>query len=117
MVPGVVTLLAYADPQGPTEGTGQPAADRPLTHVVSEPRTDASAPENDRDPTAEEPRGCRVPYDEPGALAMLLDKRTEDDDVSFRLLQFLSMKATARDPARLRELARSFIEQSAARGE
>ncbi|MER7779658.1 ParB/RepB/Spo0J family partition protein [Streptomyces sp. NPDC096191] len=95
----------------------RPAGDPPVTRAVPEPRTNASAVTDGTDPSSEEPRGRRVPYDEPGALAMLLDRKIEDDDIFFRLLQFLSMKATTRDPDRLREIARSFAGEAGARAE
>jgi ParB family chromosome partitioning protein len=107
------------------EGPGHPAADAadrpsaapPVTRAVPEPRTDASVSDDGTASAHDEAQGRRVPYDEPGALAMLLDRKIEDDDVFFRLLRFLNMKATARDPERLRELARSFTGEVVPRAE
>ncbi|MFD5300892.1 ParB/RepB/Spo0J family partition protein [Streptomyces mutabilis] len=115
------------DPRPPAPAAAAAADDRiaddrvsaqpPVAHAVPEPRTDASVPDDGTASAHDETQGRRVPYDEPGALAMLLDRKIEDDDVFFRLLQFLNMKATARDPERLRELARSFTGEVAARAE
>lgn len=130
------TAPRTAPPPAPAPATEQSPAGRPHTHPVPEPRADASAPEAragaggtagtaDRASapasgpasSVEERRAPQVPYGEPGSLAMLLDKKIEDDDIFFQLLQFLGMKATTRDPARLRALARTFAEQPAARAE
>ncbi|MFI8952899.1 ParB/RepB/Spo0J family partition protein [Streptomyces sp. NPDC053750] len=78
--------------------------------AVPEPRTDTA-------PVAEQGQARRVPYDEPGALAMLLDKKIESDEVFFVLLQFLHTKALKRDPARLRDLAHSLTDQPAAQAD
>ncbi|MYU23509.1 ParB/RepB/Spo0J family partition protein [Streptomyces sp. SID8352] len=78
--------------------------------AIPEPRTDSPEPKNsDTNP----PR--RVPFDRPGELAMLLDVKMDDNDAFFSLLEMLSSKALNRDPARAHELARSFVEQAAAR--
>ncbi|CAL9623265.1 hypothetical protein SUDANB6_05912 [Streptomyces sp. enrichment culture] len=58
-------------------------------------------------------KGRKVPYDQPGALAFLLDHKVESDDAFLDLLRFLGMKGVRRDPARLRELALSLAEQAA----
>lgn len=75
--------------------------------VVPEPRTDSAR--------AEEVRARRVPYDQPGALAMLLNAKVGSDDLFFDLLRFLSMRALERDPARLGELAEAFVEEARAK--
>ncbi|MFB7575715.1 hypothetical protein [Streptomyces sp. NPDC056165] len=56
-----------------------------------------------------------MPYNEPGTLAMLLDRNVKSDDAFFDLLRFLSTKALERDPARLGELAQALAEEAAAR--
>ncbi|MBT3151339.1 ParB/RepB/Spo0J family partition protein [Streptomyces sp. CHD11] len=130
------TASPTASPTAPAPAAEQSPAGQPHTHPVPEPRADASAPEaragargtagaagkapapaSGPAPAAEERRAPQVPYGEPGSLAMLLDKKIEDDDIFFQLLQFLGMKATTRDPARLQALARTFAEQPAARAE
>ncbi|GHI10339.1 plasmid partitioning protein [Streptomyces cellostaticus] len=93
--------------------TGDSAA--PTTsEAIPEPRAHASTP-GTTETVDEEPRLRRVPYDEPGSLAMLLDAKIASDDTFFDLLRFLSTRALERDPARLGEVARFFVEQAAAR--
>ncbi|CAL9653362.1 ParB/RepB/Spo0J family partition protein [Streptomyces sp. enrichment culture] len=75
--------------------------------VVPEPRTDSAV--------AGEARARRVPYDQPGALAMLLNAKVDSDDLFFDLLRFLSMRALERDPARLGELAKTFVKEAQAK--
>ncbi|MFI1734572.1 ParB/RepB/Spo0J family partition protein [Streptomyces acidicola] len=91
--------------------------DRSVPQSVPEPRPDRSPAATGANAPGEAQHVRRVPYDEPGALAMLLDTKIEKDDTFFALLRFLNMKALNRDPARLEELARSFVEESAARAE
>jgi ParB family chromosome partitioning protein len=74
---------------------------------VPEPRTDSAG--------AEEGRARRVPYDQPGALAMLLNAKVGNDDLFFDLLRFLSIRALERDPARLGELAETLVEEARAK--
>ncbi|WP_121751232.1 ParB/RepB/Spo0J family partition protein [Streptomyces sp. E2N166] len=84
-------------------------ADRALTQAVPEPRADKPTPPRTSNDGAEV--GVRkVPYDEPGSLAMLLDRNVESDDNFFALLRFLGMKAVARDPQRLAELLSEFAQ-------
>ncbi|MGN5376820.1 ParB/RepB/Spo0J family partition protein [Streptomyces lasalocidi] len=74
---------------------------------VPEPRAEAPVSRQ----RADSQSGARVrtvPYNEPGTLAMLLDRNIENDDIFFDLLRFLSRKGRDRDPSRLAELARSF---------
>ncbi|MET8898293.1 ParB/RepB/Spo0J family partition protein [Streptomyces albogriseolus] len=92
--------------------------EQPATQAVPEPRSTASpsdAVAGAADPTGEQPRVHKVPYDEPGALAMLLDVKIKSDETFFTLLRLLNMRALNRDPARLAELARSFAEEPASR--
>ncbi|MEW1681885.1 ParB/RepB/Spo0J family partition protein [Streptomyces sp. NPDC093594] len=101
------------EPEAPEE-TDDVSEAGPSSRAVPEPRADTVTPATTR-PDAlgtrgDEPRARRVPYDEPGALAMLLDRNIESDDVFFTLLRFLSMKAASRDRKRLAELVRSFAE-------
>ncbi|MDT0615355.1 ParB/RepB/Spo0J family partition protein [Streptomyces lancefieldiae] len=82
--------------------------------VIPEPRGDAAS----QGPTHEESSDQRVrkmPYDQPGALAMLLDHKVPSDDHFFDLLRLLSMKALDRDAARFDTLARSLIEMRRSR--
>ncbi|MEV5879424.1 hypothetical protein AB0L75_35435 [Streptomyces sp. NPDC052101] len=75
--------------------------------TIPEPRADASA-HFEVDGCAGDERAARkVPYDEPGSLAMLLDVKMQDDHF-FDLVRFLNEKAMRRDPGRYAELARSF---------
>ncbi|MET8460886.1 ParB/RepB/Spo0J family partition protein [Streptomyces parvulus] len=93
----------------------------PGAQAVPEPRTgkpaSGSGSVSGTSVNGEPQQARKVPYDEPGALAMLLDIKIEKDDTFFALLRFLNMKALDRDRARLEELARSFAEQSAGRPE
>jgi ParB family chromosome partitioning protein len=110
-------------PQHP--GTTTDGADnhepRHRTEGVPEPRTVSRATgtsgsgskSNSESNTEEVQKVRKVPYDQPGALALLLDRKVESDDAFFDLLQFLGMKGLQRDPARLRELALSLAEQAA----
>ncbi|MDG9723602.1 ParB/RepB/Spo0J family partition protein [Streptomyces sp. DH41] len=113
---GYYDVIGAADTKAPA-ASGQSADERPAPQVVPEPRTDKPARDSGSHGTGEGQQVRRVPYDEPGALAMLLDTKIEKDDVFFALLRFLNSKALNRDPARLEELARSFLEQSTARTE
>ncbi|MYV43015.1 ParB/RepB/Spo0J family partition protein [Streptomyces sp. SID1328] len=72
--------------------------------AVPEPRTGSSA-DGKKAPRT-------VPYDEPGSLALLLDRKIANDDTFFKLLNFLLRKGLERDTARLRRLARSHVEQT-----
>ncbi|MEV5886623.1 ParB/RepB/Spo0J family partition protein [Streptomyces sp. NPDC052020] len=97
---------------GTTDGADQHQA-RQRKEGVPEPRT-VSRVTGTSENTADEVQKVRkVPYDQPGALALLLDRKVESDDAFFDLLQFLGMKGLQRDPARLRELALSLAEQAA----
>ncbi|MEV5878529.1 ParB/RepB/Spo0J family partition protein [Streptomyces sp. NPDC052101] len=92
--------------------TGERAAQQP----VPEPRTESSTPGSHQGvESGSNPR--RVPYNEPGTLAMLLDRNIGDDDLFFDLLRFLSKKGLERNPARLAELAQSFAEQATVQGD
>ncbi|GLX49116.1 hypothetical protein Shyhy01_20660 [Streptomyces hygroscopicus subsp. hygroscopicus] len=92
---------------------GTPAVAVPET-AVPEPRTTSGAAAPAVRPTGPEQPVRRLPYDEPGSLAMLLDQKIEDDDVFFDLIRFLGLRALQRDPSRLGELGRSLADQSAA---
>jgi ParB family chromosome partitioning protein len=104
-------------------GDGDPGADdepdskQSRKQAVPEPRSDSPADGSSGRGSAADRHARRVPYDEPGSLAMLLNAKIESDDVFFSLLQFLNTKALERDPARLKELAGSFAEQATARVE
>ncbi|MDQ0808657.1 ParB family chromosome partitioning protein [Streptomyces sp. B3I7] len=66
-------------------------------------------------PAPEERPVRKVPYDQPGALAMLLDTKIESDETFFDLFRCLGIRGLERNPSRLRELARSLAEQADAR--
>ncbi|MFC9057984.1 ParB/RepB/Spo0J family partition protein [Streptomyces sp. NPDC057074] len=108
---------AVKSPAAPTQAAD--TSTDPGPQAVPEPRTGRSASGSGSGTSVNgEPQQARkVPYDEPGALAMLLDVKIEKDDTFFALLRFLNMKALNRDRARLEELLRSFTEQSAGRPE
>ncbi|MGV9937552.1 ParB/RepB/Spo0J family partition protein [Streptomyces olivaceoviridis] len=81
---------------------------------VAPPRT-AAAPSDATPPPAANGHPTRtLPYDEPGPLAMLLDRKIESDDTFFDLVDFLGVWALKRDPARLGELAQRLVDQAAA---
>ncbi|KUN16173.1 plasmid partitioning protein [Streptomyces corchorusii] len=81
---------------------------------VAPPRT-AAAPSDGAPPPAANGHPTRtLPYDEPGPLAMLLDRKIESDDTFFDLVDFLGVWALKRDPARLGELAQRLVDQAAA---
>ncbi|MGW5098159.1 ParB/RepB/Spo0J family partition protein [Streptomyces nodosus] len=89
------------------------AGDQGLQQTVPEP--DTASPGTGEAAEGEERSGRKVPYNEPGSLAMLLDRNIENDDTFFDLLRFLSTKALERDAARLGELAQVLTEQATAR--
>ncbi|MFJ2736097.1 ParB/RepB/Spo0J family partition protein [Streptomyces sp. NPDC087317] len=91
------------------------AGDRAPEQAVPEPRSDTASPDTGEDAAGEERPVRKVPYDEPGSLAMLLDMNVKSDDAFFALLHFLSRKALERDPARLGKLAQTLVEEAAAR--
>ncbi|MER6075393.1 ParB/RepB/Spo0J family partition protein [Streptomyces sp. NPDC001817] len=83
---------------------------------VPVPRTERSGIGTETDAAiGSHPR--RVPYNEPGPLAMLLDRNIPGDDTFFDLLRFLCKKGLERNPDRLAELAQSFTEQAAVQGD
>lgn len=83
---------------------------------MPEPRAETSVADAEADASGgSHPR--RVPYDEPGPLAMLLDRNIDNDDTFFDLLRYLCKKGRERNPARLAELAQSFAEEAAVQGE
>ncbi|MGW2031770.1 ParB/RepB/Spo0J family partition protein [Streptomyces sp. NPDC001761] len=90
-----------------------PVPSRPAPPVVP-PRT-AAAPSDGAPPPAANGQTARtLPYDEPGPLAMLLDRKIENDDTFFGLIDFLGVWALKRDPARLGELAQRLVDQATA---
>ncbi|MFE6357549.1 ParB/RepB/Spo0J family partition protein [Streptomyces rochei] len=96
---GVIEGAASEDTQ-----TASPSElNRARPQTVPEPRINTPAPPRTTSDSAE---GTvrKVPYDEPGSLAMLLDKKVESDDNFFALLRFLGRKAADRDAQRLGEL-------------
>ncbi|MFI8234909.1 ParB/RepB/Spo0J family partition protein [Streptomyces sp. NPDC085900] len=89
----------------------QSAATTTAQEAIPEPRGDSPRQSSRKASTEQEPR--RLPYDNPGELAVLLHQRIENDEGFFTLLRALNKVALRRDPARLRELAESFAEQAA----
>ncbi|MEW2426108.1 ParB/RepB/Spo0J family partition protein [Streptomyces nigra] len=112
---GYYRVIEGAAPNAVQEAP-EPETDRPLPQVVSEPRTDTPVPPRVSTDVAE---GSvrKVPYDEPGSLAMLLDKKVESDDSFFALLRFLSAAAANRDAQRLAELLRELTQSGPAPAE
>ncbi|MFJ9675287.1 ParB/RepB/Spo0J family partition protein [Streptomyces sp. NPDC101221] len=87
---GAQTTLHPEARLAPAQGVPEPRADKPVPPQTSSNGTDGVA--------------RKVPYDEPGILAMLLDSKIESDDNFFALMRFLGRKAANRDPQRLAEL-------------
>jgi ParB family chromosome partitioning protein len=104
---GVITSSTKKAPAGETVAT--------VSEAIPEPRADSLAPVTGDTGAVQEHGAHKVPYDQPGHLAMLLDRKIPADDAFFDLLRFLSIRALERDPARLGELARSFVEQDVTR--
>jgi ParB family chromosome partitioning protein len=90
----------------------EPSTSSATSKAVPVPRADTLSKNKD---AGLEQQARRVPFERPGELALMLDVRVENDDAFFTLLELLNSKALDRDPARARELARSFAEQAAAR--
>ncbi|MFF3488710.1 ParB/RepB/Spo0J family partition protein [Streptomyces sp. NPDC002701] len=100
-----------------TAAKGTEAADTaepPTSETIPEPRVHSPGRTTTKETASGSEAARKVPYDQPGALAMLLDTKVSNDDLFFDLLRFLSMKGLERDPARLGELAQSFAEQASA---
>ncbi|MEW2515479.1 ParB/RepB/Spo0J family partition protein [Streptomyces sp. NPDC046870] len=90
-----------------------PVPSRPAPPVA--PARTAAAPSDGTPPPAANGQTARtLPYDEPGPLAMLLDRKIESDDTFFDLIDFLGVWALKRDPARLGELAQRLADQATA---
>ncbi|MDQ1013476.1 ParB/RepB/Spo0J family partition protein [Streptomyces afghaniensis] len=90
------------------------AGNRARKQAVTEPRTATGNGGSPEGAEADDQRVHKVPFDQPGALAMLLDRRVESDDAFFDLLRILGEKALQRDSARLRDLARLLADQTTA---
>ncbi|MFG2548296.1 ParB/RepB/Spo0J family partition protein [Streptomyces sp. NPDC048594] len=112
---GYYDVIEGATPKG-AQATPQPETDRSPTQAVPEPRTDTPARPRKRS-DGDEGVVRQVPYDEPGSLAMLLDRKVESDELFFTLLRFLGMKAATRDPQRLAELLNELAEHTPAPAE
>lgn len=108
---GYYGVIGDAEPAAPVgNASSAPAAGKADVREPSpEPRseTPAVSPQADAS-TDSHPR--RVPYDEPGPLAALLDRNILSDDVFFDLLRLLGEKGLVRNPGRLAELAQSLAE-------
>jgi ParB family chromosome partitioning protein len=111
---GYYGVIEGAEPGASASGASVAAAAGEAE--VPEPRAETSVAAAEADASGgSHPR--RVPYDEPGPLAMLLDRNIDSDDTFFDLLRFLCKKGRERNPARLAELARSFAEGAGVQGE
>ncbi|MCC5480859.1 ParB/RepB/Spo0J family partition protein [Streptomyces barringtoniae] len=118
---GYYGVIGDAEPDAASSGgtgvsSAPSAGEADVQQPVPEPRTETAvlSPQADAS-TGAHPR--RVPYNEPGILAMLLDRNIDSDDTFFDLLRFLGKKGLERNPARLAELAQSFVEQAAVPGD
>ncbi|WP_432158343.1 MULTISPECIES: ParB/RepB/Spo0J family partition protein [unclassified Streptomyces] len=100
-------------PEAASLGGASVKSSRTPAEAIPEPRTGLSAEKDSDVGAGRQPRP--VPFDNPGELVLLLDRRVATDDAFFKLLQLLSSKALDRDPARLGELARTLVEQAATR--
>ncbi|MFF8910723.1 ParB/RepB/Spo0J family partition protein [Streptomyces olivaceoviridis] len=100
-----------------TRSEAPPAVSSPVPSKpappVAPPRT-AAASDGTPHPAANGQPTRTLPYDEPGPLAMLLDRKIESDDTFFDLIDFLGVWALKRDPARLGELAQRLVDQATA---
>ncbi|MER6847633.1 plasmid partitioning protein, partial [Streptomyces flaveolus] len=106
----------YAVITSPAPADSSPGGTPAPGDVIPEPRADAASQGTPHEDTFDQ-HARKVPYDQPGALAMLLDHKVPSDDHFFDLLRLLSMKALERDAARLDTLARSLLELARSRGE
>ncbi|MET8769207.1 ParB/RepB/Spo0J family partition protein [Streptomyces sp. NPDC004658] len=113
--PVTVHPAAPAAPSAPAPGPDAAPSATVADTAVPEPRTTPGAAAPAVRPAGAEQPVRRLPYDEPGSLAMLLDQKIEDDDVFFDLIRFLGLRALQRDPARLGELGRFLADQPAAK--
>lgn len=113
---GYYGVIGGAKSEAPAAGAAGASAPAAGAAEVPEPRAETSVADAEADASGgSHPR--RVPYDEPGPLAMLLDRNIDNDDTFFDLLRFLCKKGRERNPARLAELAQSFAEEAAVQGE
>ncbi|MER6470993.1 ParB/RepB/Spo0J family partition protein [Streptomyces collinus] len=87
------------------------------SEAIPEPRVHSSSAADSTIKVGDEPRTRKVPYDEPGPLAMLLDTKIDSDDTFFALLRILIQKGLERDSARFGDLVRSLGEQVASKGD
>lgn len=99
-----------SDPGG---DAARPASVPASKESIPEPRTDSVTPTTDKDAEARNQQVGKLPYEEPGSLAMLLDQKIDRDDAFFALLEHLAMKAVQRDPERLAQLAQTLSAQAA----
>ncbi|MFH8470314.1 ParB/RepB/Spo0J family partition protein [Streptomyces sp. NPDC017991] len=94
----------------PAAGTAEPID----AEKIPESRVQTPPPATVKETAGESGKPSKLPYDEPSALAMLLDEKVVNDDLFFDLLRFLSSAGLKRNPARLGELAQTFAEQASA---
>ncbi|GAB1340338.1 hypothetical protein ACE1SV_69280 [Streptomyces sp. E-15] len=112
-VSGAASTASPAVPPAASPAVPSPAPSEPA-QPIAPPRT-AAAPSDPAPATAANGKPARtLPYDEPGSLAILLDRKIESDDTFFDLVDFLSVRALQRDPARLGALARRLVDQTTA---
>ncbi|MER7195898.1 ParB/RepB/Spo0J family partition protein [Streptomyces flaveolus] len=105
---GVITSAAPASSSQSSPASG---------NVIPEPRADEASQGTQVHEDTFDQQAQEVPYDQPGALAMLLDHKVPSDDRFFDLLRLLSVKALERDAARLDTLARALLEMAHSRAE
>ncbi|MFE1442939.1 ParB/RepB/Spo0J family partition protein [Streptomyces sp. NPDC058739] len=118
---GTVTAAGVGPDSVPASGRSRhesqlPSADEPVQSSTAQeasvpaggaPETTAAVPVPAQ-ATMSQPR--QVPYDQPGALAMLLHNKMPDDDDFFALWEFLGVRARERNPERVREIAERFLD-------
>jgi ParB family chromosome partitioning protein len=110
---GVIEDGGTEEPSSTPSGH-ETADNRARKQAVPEPRTGTGNGSSAEGAEADDQRVRKVPFDQPGELAMLLDRRVESDDAFFDLLRILGEKALQRDSARLRDLARLLADQTTA---
>ncbi|MEU2733845.1 ParB/RepB/Spo0J family partition protein [Streptomyces griseoviridis] len=80
--------------------------------AVPEPRTDFLQDKAGDSTGGQERPARRLPYDSPGELARILDRKIDSDETFFALLNFLVTRALERDPARLTEMTRALTDRA-----
>jgi ParB family chromosome partitioning protein len=86
--------------------------DATSSEAIPEQRADGPAVPAD---SVEQQAPRKLPYERPGELALILDRKVDDEDGFFDLLHLLGQRGLERNPARLGQIAHSLAEQAAAR--